>query len=145
LLQKAQDLGGLGRQDSSGPHTINLMHASTTQLLAMTRAQGLADKPGAAAARNALADLTSASSSANGTPGVLAEAHAVAADLELVITPPHTAGAQAGRHEVPQSGICTPNTAPVISDQSTSPILIVRRCTSLLRINAILAAGRRED
>lgn len=88
-MQKQQELTGFGRQDSSGPHTFNLLQASTTQLLVTMRAAAAAAGGAeAAGTANTLADLTMASSSGGSSPGVLAEANAVAAELELVITPP---------------------------------------------------------
>lgn len=98
-MQKQQEIGGFGRQDSSGPHTFNLLQASTTQLLVTTRAAAAAAAAAGgaestpAAAGNALADLTMASSSGGSSPGVLAEANAVAAELELVLTPPPASAA----------------------------------------------------
>lgn len=92
--QKPAETAGFGRQDSSGPHTLSLLHASTTQLLA-TRSH--LPPAGAANAEHMptpgalkLADLTEAS--------VIGEAGAAAADntggitgdacAELNMTPP---------------------------------------------------------
>lgn len=78
---------GFGRQDSSGPHTLSLLHGSTTQLLATrTHAPPAAAHMPAPAPAN-LADLTAASAVAEWAP---AAGDDVSGDAgaELEMTPP---------------------------------------------------------
>ncbi len=82
-----------GRQDSSGPHTLSLLHGSTTQLLA-TRTHlppAAAHMPAPAPAN--LADLTAASAVAEWAPAAgTGPGDDVSDDAgaELEMTPPPT-------------------------------------------------------
>lgn len=86
------ETSGFGRQDSSGPHTLGLMHASTTQLLATRSHLPAASVPAAhmpAPATAMLADLTAASAVAEWAPAA-GGGDDVSGDAgaELEMTPP---------------------------------------------------------
>ncbi len=89
-MQKPMETSGFGRQDSSGPHTLGMLHASTTQLLA-TRSHlpAAAAHVPAPAAATMLADLTATSAVAEWAPAA-ADDDDISGDAgaELEMTPP---------------------------------------------------------
>lgn len=92
VVQKPMETSGFGRQDSSGPHTLGLMLASTTQLLATRSHLPAATVPAAhmpAPAAAMLADLTAASAVAEWAPAA-GGGDDVSGDAgaELEMTPP---------------------------------------------------------
>ncbi|BDA49326.1 probable kinetochore protein spc7 at C-terminar half [Coccomyxa sp. Obi] len=120
--QKPMEATGFGRQDSSGPHTLSLLHGSTTQLLATrTHLPPAAAHMPAPAPTNNLADLTAASAVAEWAP-TAGDDVSGDAGAELEMTPPPTTPAarpQADiQGEADMEGNQGGNSPDLLADQS---------------------------